>query len=132
MSCTNCNRKGSNECPNKYLALKPVLIIIYCRMCYACCLVTDNFAMCAYHMAKKKKKDGIYHLLLSNNIYKHFIEEERYIDEALGLNKKREVRRFHHIEDRLTNFGQTVVIWCFRDFCQNKKYIVFKLHDYGI
>jgi hypothetical protein len=32
-------------------------------------------------------------------------------------------------EEKFTNASQTVLIWCLRDFCQNKKYVfVSRIH----
>jgi len=49
------------------------------------------------------------------------IEENELIEESLRSKQKgRKLSRMK--EEKFTNSGQTVVIWCFRDFCQNKKF----------
>jgi hypothetical protein len=41
------------------------------------------------------------------------------LEEALKGKKNR--TKFYHYEDRFMDFGQTVVIWCLKDFVQTKK-----------
>ena len=55
------------------------------------------------------------------------IDEERFLDGALvEMGKKKS--KFQHFEDRFDDFNQTVVIWCLKDFFQNKKYALFSFH----
>lgn len=50
-----------------------------------------------------------------------FLEEDRYIEEAIRAKKKH--RTFIHQETGFTAFHQTIVIWCLKDFCRNKRFI---------
>jgi hypothetical protein len=46
------------------------------------------------------------------------IEEDRLIVE--GMNSlSRQKTKFYHFEEKFMDFGQTVVLWCFQDFCDN-------------
>ena len=57
-----------------------------------------------------------------------FLEEDRYIEEAIRAKKKH--RTFIHQETGFTAFHQTIVIWCLKDFCRNKRFIylfIFKI-----
>lgn len=55
------------------------------------------------------------------------LEENELIEESLRAKQKdRKLPRMR--EEKFTNAGQTVLIWCFRDFCQNKKLVFVPPH----
>jgi hypothetical protein len=47
--------------------------------------------------------------------------EDRYIEEGLAKKKAKKTKLPHFHEERFTDVGQTVVIWCLKDFYSNKK-----------
>ena len=57
------------------------------------------------HFVKAKEKD----------------QEEVYIEEGLNI-KKRTQTKFYHYEEKFSNHGQTVVIWCSKDFMRDKNH----------
>lgn len=48
--------------------------------------------------------------------------EDKYIEEALLLLTHKKTRLSHSCEERFTAPGQTVVVWCLRDFLLNPKW----------
>lgn len=72
-------------------------------MCFACCLKQSD-ALCSGHLVDKRKRD----------------EEEQYIDQM--LHGARTKKQFKHFEDKFSKYGDTVIIWCLKDFVQIKKF----------
>ena len=74
------------------------------KMCPMCCFEANNDVMsCNIHLNSKKQ----------------FILEERYIEEGLNIKKR---KTFLHSEDRFDAPGQTVVIFCLKDFVQRREW----------
>lgn len=73
----------------------------YCFMC--CYNNPEAKRSCGGHADAAKKRDN----------------ENEMITEALIGEKK---RKFRHFEEKLSYYGQTVLIWCTKDFVQNKKW----------
>jgi len=99
--CTNmCSKRTGKSC-KKNQDVNECLN----KMCFTCCMEQSNEVSCNGHLRMRLKLEA----------------EERYIEE--GLNEKlRKKTKFLHFEDKFQNYGQTVVIWCLKDFCQNKRY----------
>lgn len=49
-----------------------------------------------------------------------YIEENRLIEMGLSGNSKAKTK-FYHFEEKFMNHGETVVVWCLRDFCNNPR-----------
>ncbi len=74
------------------------------KMCPMCCFEANNDVMsCNIHLNNKKQ----------------FILEEKYIEEGLNYKKR---KTFLHSEDRFDAPGQTVVIFCLKDFVQRREW----------
>ncbi len=74
------------------------------KMCPMCCFEANNDVMsCNIHLNNKKQ----------------FILEEKYIEEGLNTKKR---KTFLHIEDRFDAPGQTVVLFCLKDFVQRREW----------
>ena len=79
----------------------------------ACCIqTTDNGENCASHLSARRRKE----------------DEDRWAAQGvvalLNEGHKRGGRlhtKFYHFEEKFMSFGQTVVIWCFADFCRHKE-----------
>lgn len=71
------------------------------HMCFQCCDVQG--IACEGHRASKLRK----------------LEEDKYIEEGIKSLSKQKTS-FYHFEDRFMKSGQTVVVWCLRDFLRNK------------
>ena len=79
----------------------------------ACCIQsTDNGENCASHLSARRRKE----------------DEDRWAAQGvvalLNEGHKRGGRlhtKFYHFEEKFMSFGQTVVIWCFADFCRHKE-----------
>ena len=54
--------------------------------------------------------------------------EDRYIEEGLAKKAKKTRLPFFY-EEKFTDSEQTVVVWCLRDFAQNKKYGTFSFYS---
>ena len=98
-------------------------------MCFQCCFGQDNKHFCPAHMNERLKKEGIHRY---DNASEHvrpvlsmflFSEEDRIIQDVLSQGSKRKKTQFYHYENRFGKFGQTVVIWCFKDFCRTKRFV---------
>ena len=90
---TGCKRKSKSTCFHK--------------MCFTCChnTISNGGNYCDGHSKEEKQ----------------YQEDENLVDLALnGIKKKRP--KFYHYEDKLQDKGQTCVIWCLKDFCQNKQW----------
>mmetsp|Transcript_12958 Transcript_12958/g.13029 ORF Transcript_12958/g.13029 Transcript_12958/m.13029 type:complete len:209 (-) Transcript_12958:177-803(-) len=88
----NCTRKFKKDCAF--------------NMCLGCCIIrTKQEGFCDIHYQLKLKKQ----------------EEDKIVAEYLqNGNGKKKSRKFLHYEEKFTDFKQTVVIWCFQDYCRNK------------
>jgi hypothetical protein len=82
---------------------KKVDIVCDFKFCFLCCFNSDSKRTCSVHLKEANNR----------------ISENKLIEEAL-IGEKR--RKFRHFEEKLAMYGQTVLIWCLRDFCQNKKF----------
>lgn len=65
--------------------------------------------------------------VLPNNDLIYFADEDRYIEEGINASKSKKKNGFVHDEVLLTDINQTIVIWCLKDFCQNKGCVLFSL-----
>ena len=77
-------------------------------MCFQCCHrhINDNTGnYCHGH----------------SNEEKQYNDDEVLVDLALS-GKAKKKPKFYHYEEKLQDKGQTCVIWCLKDFCQNKKW----------
>lgn len=74
-------------------------------MCFKCCSQSESIQLCLVHSLRKRKKE----------------EEERLFVEGLDVFNKVK-RTLEHFEKSFEAYGQTVLIWCFKDFCRNKKW----------
>lgn len=81
-------------------------------MCFSCCLtaITTSDTVCQAHLQEKLDKEA----------------DERFFEEGFNeLHNKRSTHKkktnFYHYEDLFQNFGETVVVWCLRDFCRSKQ-----------
>lgn len=50
-----------------------------------------------------------------------WLEENRLIEMGLS-GSSRAKTKFYHFEEKFMNHGETVVVWCLRDFCNNPRY----------
>lgn len=71
------------------------------HMCFQCC--DAQGIACEGHKASKLRK----------------LEDDRYLEEGIKSLSKQKTS-FYHFEDKFMKSGQTVVIWCLRDFLRNK------------
>jgi hypothetical protein len=77
-------------------------------MCFLCCYYSqkvDNLR-CESHCQQTIERE----------------REDHYIEEGLAKKKAKKVSLPVFCEEKFTDVGQTVVIWCMKDFCTNKKY----------
>lgn len=73
--------------------------------CFNCCF--DSGKDCIIHMNMRQKRE----------------EDDRLIEEYGNGNKKaKKETKFYHFEERFMKAGDTVVIWCFKDFYRNKAF----------
>ena len=78
------------------------------QMCFTCCYeqpVNGTIIVCSAHFRERMKKD----------------EEERYFEEGFARAHTKRKTNFYHYEDRFHNFGDTVVVWCQKDFNRSKR-----------
>eukprot|EP01041_Mallomonas_annulata_P002769 gene2769-5456_t len=95
-STDTCKGDGCSRKPKKYCVRS---------MCINCCVLkNDADLVCQIHQSMLQKKK----------------EEQEYLDEWKSGVKKRPI--FKHYEEKFDDFRQTVVIWCFKDFCRNNKW----------
>ena len=90
-------------CKSKSKKSLPVGVCSF-NYCFMCCYNNPEAKRsCGGHADAAKKRDN----------------ENEMITEALIGEKK---RKFRHFEEKLSYYGQTVLIWCTKDFVQNKKW----------
>ena len=77
-------------------------------MCFQCCHrhINDNNGNYCHGHSKEEKQ---------------YNDDEVLVDLALS-GKAKKKQKFYHYEEKLQDKGQTCVIWCLKDFCQNKKW----------
>jgi len=74
------------------------------KMCPMCCFEANNDVMsCNIHLNNKKQ----------------YILEEKYIEEGLNTKKR---KTFVHVEDKFDAPGQSVVLFCLKDFVQRREW----------
>jgi hypothetical protein len=94
-------------------------------MCFLCCYYARklDFRDCGVHHQQTVERERKWHpliLIYFSYLLFCFIGEDKYIEEGLSKKQKKIKLPYFH-EDRFTDAGQTVVIWCLKDFCANKK-----------
>jgi len=82
------------------------------RLCVACCIQSTDGTTCASHLTARRRKE----------------DEDRWaaqgVEALLNEGQRKGGRphtNFYHFEEKFLSFGQTVVIWCFADFCKRKE-----------
>ena len=78
------------------------------QMCFACCYeqpVNGTIIVCDAHFRERMKKD----------------EEERFLEEGFARAHTKRKTNFYHYEDRFHDFGDTIVVWCQKDFNRSKR-----------
>ena len=83
----------------------------YLKLCNRCCEISPKGNTCKAHASRKayveqKKKS-----------------DAQYLEAAIAsdnLKKRGKLSKFEHPEDKFTDYNQTVVIWCFKDFLRNQ------------
>ena len=86
------------------------MVLMYCRMCFNCCSALKQSSLCTWN-----KCDGHLKARLRKEV------EDRYIEEGMSSLGKKGRTTFYHYEEKFMKCGQTVVIWCIRDFLRKKR-----------
>ena len=83
----------------------------YLKLCNKCCEMSPKGHTCQAHASRKaytqKKRES----------------DAQYLEAAIAsdnLKKRGRMSKFEHPEDKFTDYNQTVVIWCFKDFLRNQ------------
>lgn len=92
LCATGCKRKHKFGCTH--------------FMCAQCCAEQPTSLACPAHFRDRQKAE----------------EEARYFAEGMkAMASKKRKTNFYHYEARFQNFGETVLLWCTRDFCRSKR-----------